>query len=117
MDTRQVVELLRQYSYPASSERQMHEGVAQILRENGIPFEREKRLTPEDRIEFYLPDQQMGIECKIEGGSHAVLRQLMRYAKCDIVRELVLLTSRMKHRRVPATLPGKPLHLVYGGRL
>lgn len=119
MEPVQIVDLLRRYAYPAASEALMCEAVAQVLRVHGVPFEREKYLSPLalDRIEFYLPHQGLGIECKISGSPHAVLRQLLRYARSEIIQELVLLTSRMKHRRMPATVNGKPLHLVYGGRL
>jgi len=108
-------ELLRGYRYTAHNEAALQAGVERVLQEQGIGFEREKSLSPRDRIEFYLPEARVGIECKIDGSQIAVMRQLLRYAESDRIEELILLTSRNKHRSVPETLHGKPVHIVYVG--
>lgn len=107
--------LLRGYRYTAYNEAALQAGVERVLQEQGIGFEREKSLSSRDRIEFYLPEARVGVECKIDGSPIAVIRQLLRYAESDLIEELILLTTRNKHRSMPETLHSKPLHLVYVG--
>lgn len=54
----------------------------------------------------------VGIEVKIKGSAADVLRQLERYAKCEEITELVLVTTKSSHLRMPATLNGKPLTVI-----
>ena len=115
MDNSDIIDALRHYSYAFTTEATLHEGVAMVLTEHEIPYEREKQLSARGRIEFYLPGTKLGIECKIDGSETAVMRQLLRYTESDLIDELVLLTTRNKHRRIPAELGGKPVHLVYVG--
>ena len=116
MITTDVLAILRQYGYATGTEMLVHEGVARVLTTHGISFEREKVLSPRDRIEFYLPVQRLGIECKISGSEASVLRQCMRYMQSEWIDQLALMTNRNKHRRIPESLNKKPLHLVFIGR-
>ena len=116
MTATDVLSLLREYGYATGAEKLVHDGVSQVLTTHGIPFHREMVLSLRDRIEFYLPEHRLGIECKIEGSEAAVLRQCMRYMQSELIGGLALMTSRNKHRRIPETLNQKPLHLVFIGR-
>ncbi|MFP7833110.1 hypothetical protein [Marisediminicola sp. LYQ134] len=56
----------------------------------------------------------VGIEVKIDGSLSSVIRQLDRYAACDEIGELILVTTRAKHHHVPRIIGARriPVHLV-----
>jgi len=65
------------------------------------------------RIDFLIrPD--VGIEVKIKGSLADVTRQLDRYATCPEIHELILITTRATHHRIPRELGARriPVHLV-----
>jgi hypothetical protein len=107
-----VLAALRGCRFNFTSERELQDGVAQMLDELGVEYEREREFGPDDRIDFWFPDG-MGIEVKIQESLTEVTRQLHRYAGCDEVRVLVLLTTKMAHRRMPEEMCGKPIHVLY----
>ena len=74
-----------------------------------LSFDREFRLSAEDRIDFIGRDDcsGIGIEVKISGSSRAIFRQIERYAEHEEVRALVLATNRAM--RLPDTINGKPV--------
>ncbi len=80
-----------------------------------ISFEREKRLSAADRVDFWCPP--VAVEVKVAGALSDVTRQLVRYADLDIVEAVVLVTTKMRHRNMPSTMRGKPLRVVYIGPL
>ncbi|WP_165069701.1 hypothetical protein [Marisediminicola senii] len=47
---------------------------------------------------------QIGIEVKTKGSLAAVIRQLDRYANCPEIDELILVTTKALHSRVPEIL-------------
>jgi hypothetical protein len=107
-----IVHLLAQYHFAAASEAELHQAVAQALRESAVPFEPEWPLSARDRIDFYCRESLLGIECKIDGSPSQVMRQLLRYAESGAIQALVLVTTRNKHRAIPQTLGGKPVYVV-----
>lgn len=72
---------------------------AQLLAQNDIPFQREVRLNPTDRIDFVVG--VIGIELKVKGPVGSVLRQLNRYAASGRFSDLVVVTTQFKHRVLP----------------
>ncbi len=108
----ETANLLRQYSFAAASEATLHHAVHGVFLAGGIPVEPERILSARDRIDFYLPDSQLGIECKIDGSPSEVMRQLLRYTESPEIAGLILVTSRTKHRSIPPTLGGKPVRVV-----
>lgn len=116
--TEQIVAALRSRSYLAASEHELHEGIASSLAAAGIAFEREVRLDARSRVDFLTGDG-IGIEVKVAGSVHSVVRQLARYAEHDRVRALVLATTTVKHWPLcgcPST-GGKPLAIAWLGGL
>jgi len=77
----------------------------------GIESTREVRLS-DGRSRIDLLVGRVGIEVKTDGGRNDVIRQLMRYAHCDELDELVLVTTRTKHHHMPTEVVGKSLRLV-----
>lgn len=56
---------------------------------------------------------KIGIEIKVDGSVASVTRQLWRYAKRDEVDELILVTTRSKHREIVGPILGKELYVVH----
>ncbi len=109
---REMTDLLSGYAYSFDCEDSLQRGVAAVLEAGGVEHDREESLAPGDRIDFMCWQEEIGIECKIDGACMAVTRQLMRYASHDKVRGLILVTSRMRHKGVPTTLNGIPVEVV-----
>lgn len=108
-----VVASLGRRRFPITREEDTQEGIAETLDRFGILYERERRLSVSERIDFYLPDHRIGLEVKVAGSPVGVIRQLQRYAASDEVALLMLVTSRgALGRAVPETLLGKPVVVV-----
>lgn len=85
--------------------------IQRALADAGIDARREIRLSDTtSRIDLLA--NSVGIEVKIAGSWASVVRQLTRYAKCDEITHLILVTSRAGHHRMPAQLCTKPLEVV-----
>lgn len=92
--------------------------LADVLGIAGWIAHREVRLSDGfSRIDLLLV--RVGIEVKIDGTWRAVTTQLLRYARCDEIDHLILVTTRASHRLVPSTLNAKPVTVVVltGGSL
>lgn len=111
MSLTELATALREFTYRQDSEDTLQQGVALALGVWGVLYQREARLTDGARIDFWLPEEQIGIEVKVDGSPLAVSRQLLRYARTK-PKGLILLTSRMRHRNIPATLAGVPVETV-----
>jgi hypothetical protein len=91
----------------ASNEAQIQEQLAHILEPLG--FVREFALSKSDRIDFYHPENRLGVEVKVKSSLQTVLRQLGRYVLSPQIDGLVLATTQAKHLDLPEVLGGKPL--------
>lgn len=107
MSASDIVQVLQRYRFAQDSEERFQSGIARCLVESGVVFEREHILTKQDRIDFLCG--RVGVECKIQGSLASVTRQLHRYAQCPEIDELLLVTTRLQHSRVPKTINGKPI--------
>lgn len=111
MDTPQLVTILKSRRFNFTSEEELQEGIALALCEEGVSFEREKVLAPGSRIDFLTSG--LGLEVKLECNLAALTRQLHRYAQCDEVKALVVVTSRTRHMALPLSLNGKTIEVVH----
>lgn len=107
-----VIREIRNRKFNFTCENELQQGLAELLEELGVPHQREHSLTPTDRIDFLL-ERGVGIEIKIQESLTSVTRQLHRYAQCPEITHLILMTSRMAHRRMPATMNEKAVEVVY----
>ena len=105
-----VLDALQQLRSPfACDEADIHRLVARRLADAGLPCVHEARLGPGCRIDFLVGN--VGIEIKKGKPDAAALqRQLARYAACEDVEAIVLLTQRAV--RVSATALGKPVRVI-----
>lgn len=92
----------------------LHEMIAGALDNAGIAYIKEARLGPYARIDFLC--ENVGIEAKKgKTDQRSVLKQLQRYAACDRVSVIVLVTEQMV--KLPKKIGGKPVYTVALNRL
>ncbi|TWT59001.1 hypothetical protein KOR42_23880 [Thalassoglobus neptunius] len=70
-------------------------------------FQREYSLSDRERIDF-MCFGSIGIEVKTQGSMSSVAAQLLRYAECEEVKGLILVTTRRRHLFPKSELAGKP---------
>lgn len=104
----QIAAVLRGYWYLDTTEAALQAAIAEALKRGGVEFTEEERLDGQSRIDFLAGD--VGIELKVAGGMTAVRRQLCRYGQYDRIRELVLVTTMLRHGTIRHV--GVPLHVV-----
>lgn len=110
-DVQSIVEAIKTHKFIYNTEKQLQDGIAQVLGEKNIPFEREKRIGEGLVIDFLVAGY-IGLEVKTKGSPSEVARQLLAYAGCESVRELVLVTGRARLGRLPEELLGKKIHII-----
>jgi len=92
----------------------LHHLVMDALAAAGIPFAHEVKLAPRCRIDLMCGG--VGIEIKRGAVDKArILQQLAKYAACEQVEGLILVTE--KTVPVPHAINGKPVRLICLNRL
>ena len=92
----------------------LHRLVMDTLSRQGVSFEHEVCLAPRSRIDLMCGG--VGVEIKRGRVERAkVLRQLARYAACEQVAGLILVTE--KSLGLPREIGGKPVRVVCLNRL
>ena len=99
------------YRFLFRDEKELQDGLEQVLAGAGFKVEREVTLGPGDVVDF-LVEPGIAVEVKIGGGLSEVTRQLHRYAQHERVRALVLITSKSRLGNLPATMNGKLVDVV-----
>jgi hypothetical protein len=110
-----VIEALRAMRPPfALYEADLHAMVGDCLTEHGLPLTHEARLGGGCRIDYLVGS--VGVEIKKGKPSAALLRrQLTRYAQCESVTALVVVTWRRV--ALPENIGGKPILTLVLGQL
>ncbi len=109
MDAEDLADLLKKYRLRWSREKDLQDGVEQVLRCEDVPFVREYCFDAANRVDFWLPDFGIALEIKIKGSLTDVALQLSRYAEFIEVREILLLTAVRAHASVPRRINNKPI--------
>lgn len=110
----QVAEALAGHQYRYANEIGLHLALEQAMHDAGLDPLPEVHLAEAGRIDFLV--DRVGVEVKVAGETEPLLRQITRYAHRDEIDELLVVTTRRKHRALPALVAGKPVHvLVVGG--
>jgi len=104
-----LAQLLGRHRYRFSNERDLQDGLQQVLESNAIEHHREYRLTSHDIVDFLVGD--VGIEVKVSGSPVQVYRQLARYAESEEIAGLILVTARTQLSPAKIIL-GKPVKTV-----
>lgn len=105
----QVVRLLHRCRFDLSTEKHLQADMELALKEAGIQFERERRLSVHD-IPDFLVAGGIAIECKMRNKARKmdVFKQISRYAAHPEVSAVVL-ASNMSIG-LPAEINGKPVY-------
>src|SRR3972149_4590539 len=93
-DVDEVAAYLACFALRFGTESQLQADVETALDASDWYFVREHSLGKSGRIDFYLPDSKIGIECKVDGSPSPVARQLVRYAAEPSIAALVLVSSK-----------------------
>lgn len=105
MTSQEVFAALGELRGSYSEEGQLRDAIAGVLGDAAV---REAVVGPHERIDFLVG--KLGIEAKVKGSRTEVTRQLFRYAECDGVDELLLVTTKVQHSlRLPPFMLGKPV--------
>lgn len=108
-----LVRYLRAGRYVVSTEAKLQVSIAEWLTLGQIAFERERRLAPGERIDFFV-EPGIGIEVKTRCNKRDIWRQLERYAAIQEVTALILMTGTAMG--LPPAINGKPVFYVSIGR-
>lgn len=95
-----------------TSEDELQRGIAEVFSRVGLFHVREHRLSPTDRVDFFLPDHGMGIEVKVDGSTADLVRQVTRYVQHDEIRTLAVIASRIRLANMPDRINGKPVQVI-----
>ena len=103
--------LLRRWAFVTDNEDQLQAQIAATMTEFDVAFEREFVLPGKaGRIDFLFGT--LGLEIKVDGSFPAVAAQVQRYAECECISAVVLLTTKPAHRNLPQEIAGKPVRVV-----
>lgn len=106
-----LIEVLGGHRFLWSSEAELQRGLADAIVAAGVDVEREVRLNARDRVDLLV--DRLGVEVKVAGAWRDVERQLRRYLESPLLDELVLVTAKALHRRIPQgdVVAGKRLYV------
>lgn len=102
-----ILAALRGRRLTLSSEKALQAELAGVFRHAGLQMDREVAVGPREIIDF-LGDG-VGVEVKIKGSKRGVYDQLERYARCEGVKALILVTN--VPTGMPAAILGKPVYV------
>lgn len=111
MTVAEIAKLLPRFRYRFGRETELHAGIAAVLDQAGVAYQREAIAGPADRFDFLLADGVV-IEAKCRGSAGDALRQVARYCERDDVTAVVLVSSRAWAIEPYLELSGKPVHVV-----
>lgn len=90
---RRVATELGRYVYAVHDEQELQVAVAKVIEAIGLPYRREVQQSKRDRFDL-LVDDAVVIEVKANGSFAEAALQASRYAEHDVVRAIVLASSR-----------------------
>ena len=116
IDTSIVVQALSSIrSAVVNDEYNLHNTVADHLAAAAIPFKREYKLGPRNRIDFLI-ENGIGIEVKKgKQNKAAVLQQVERYARCEETTAIILVSEY--NLQLPKLVNGKECITIFLNRL
>lgn len=118
MSAQEICDVLRELAPTFVTEADLQRELQNALSAAGVASVREVVLSA-DAGRIDILSGSIGVEVKVKGTLQDVSRQLSRYAACQEIEELVLVTTRPSHLAVSETMHGKPVHVVHisGGSL
>jgi len=111
--------LLKQYNFNYTSERELQDGITEVFATLEPAFQSECILSKEDRVDFYWPDAQVGVEVKIKHSLSALTRQVHRYVQHESIKGILIVSGKARLNQIPHIINGKPvlIHSLLGSSL
>lgn len=100
---------LRQHRSALVREDALQETIAKALDGAGLRYQKELRLGPGERLDFFLTDEGVALEVKRSRAGQEEWRQVGRYLAHDQVKAAIIIAPRVEPLGAP-TLAGKPVH-------
>jgi plasmid stability protein len=108
----EVLRVLAARHYRCSCEAELQELVQTALSDAGLSFQREKRLSVRDRVDFLI-EGGVALELKVKVTEKNLLSQILRYAESAEVDAIVVAGTCHSVLRLPARAHGKPVHALH----
>ncbi|WP_182038794.1 SNF2-related protein [Vibrio alginolyticus] len=104
----ETTDMLLSGKYRLGDETASQDDIEKVLIANNIAYEREKHLSPQDIVDFFLPESGVAIEVKAakSWSKTQVHAQCERYCQHDEVKSILLATAKMQG--LPKFIAGKP---------
>lgn len=106
-----LIVALKKYRFNYTNERDLQDGIQQVFETLDEPFEREYVLSKADRLDFYWPNQKVGVEVKIDHALSALTRQIHRYVQHEDIRGVLVVTGKLRLNAIPTEINKKPVYL------
>jgi hypothetical protein len=107
-----LLSALKWARFACHDEAELQAAVAQLLDGAGLGYRREVRLSSRDRVDFMV-DGGVALELKVSTTGKDLLRQVLRYAEHQAVREIVIGSTTHHGLSLPDAANGKPVHTVH----
>lgn len=104
-----LMKILSRYPFSVQNEILCQNGIEQVLKQHGVPYEREVVLGKHGTIDFVVANT-IGLEVKIKAQRMPVYRQCVRYCKSGTLHRLLLAT--MHPLCLPPEIEGVPADVV-----
>lgn len=115
-EVEQVLDVLSNLHASWSGETELQAMIEKHLQEQGLKYEREKRLSSRDRIDFAVGESQaVGVEVKVKGSFATVAAQLLRYCEHECFTSIVLVTTVPSHLKLRGMRNGRgiPVYVLF----
>lgn len=112
-------DLLKQYNFNYGNESELQDGIMEVFQTLDEPFTSECIISKADRIDFYWPGPQIGVEVKIKHSLSALTRQVHRYVQHESIKGILIVSGKIRLSEIPQTINGKPvlIHSLVGSLL
>lgn len=107
-----VVQELQGYQFNLTREKTLQNELNEVLAPLG--FLREYKLGDGSVIDFYHPQEKLGIEVKLKGNPMRIYKQCEKYCKYDSINEIMLISN--KSMGFPEFIQGKKAYFFSLGR-
>ena len=108
-----VIENLRKYQWETKDEKLLQEELHKVFLKD-FNYIKEYRLDNKNILDFFNEELGIVIECKTQGTSMQIYRQLKRYAEFPQVKAILLVSS--KPMGLPAIIESKPAFIYLLGK-
>ncbi|WP_436658845.1 hypothetical protein [Acinetobacter sp. P1(2025)] len=105
-------ELIALHKFSFRGEKELQDGVEQLLKEHGLKYEREVRLSRSDIVDFVVNFDQgkIALELKVDGNRNALLRQMSRYLTHEDIDCIFVVGTPYWVMNLPQTLHEKDVY-------